>query len=150
VLIARHTDVDPVGSADYKRTLAMLVRDGQAQFLRTITSPSWQFVHDQWETQIWGRILDVLGSPRNLIYCSLEIPPEQYRDLPCRPGTELASEADRRAAGAEPEQQMTLVAGRAVRAAVAELTQRLGRPPEVLFLRDGPYGVPEWAAGEGR
>jgi nickel-dependent lactate racemase len=142
VLIARHRDVDPVGSADYKRTLAMLVEQGSAVYLRTITSPSWQFVHDQWETQIWGRILEVLGSPRNLVYCSLEIPREEYRFLPCRPGIDLLSEAER-GWSRSPEELMQLMAGRAVHVAVEELAARLGRSPEVLFLRDGPYGIPE-------
>jgi nickel-dependent lactate racemase len=142
VLVARHSDVDPVGSTEYKRTLAMLVQEGPAGYLRMIRSPSWQFVHDQWETQVWGRILETLGSPENLIYCSLEIPPQQYRTLPCRPGVQLLSEEERRS-GRSPEALMERMAGRAVHLAVEELRARLGRQPEVLFLRDGPYGIPE-------
>lgn len=147
VLIARHTDVDPVGSAEYKRTLAMLVRQGPAEFLRSISAPSWAFVHDQWETQVWGRVLEVLGSPGNLIYCCLEIPQEEYRSLPCRPGLELLS-PDEAAEGRvrdsrEADRLMRSMAERAVGTAVAELGRRLDRAPETLFLRDGPYGIPE-------
>jgi len=142
VVIARHTDPDPVGSEDYKKTLAMLKRDGSDQFLRTIKSREWIFTHDQWETQMWCKVLDVIGDEENLIYCSLEISDSAYSLLPGVPGMGFLKDEEKdskRPAG----EVMTLLAERALSSAIEKLRVRLGRDPDMLLLQDGPYGVPE-------
>lgn len=141
VLIARHSDQDPIGSRDYKKTLALLKRDGPKRFLQTIKSKDWTFTHDQWETQMWGKVIDTIGGEENLIYCNLEIPDEAYANLPGIPGLRYLTD-DERASGKSREELMTLMVNRAVEAAIRTLRVRLGRDPRVLFLRDGPYGIP--------
>jgi nickel-dependent lactate racemase len=141
VLVARHSDGDPIGSRDYKKTLALLKRDGPKEFLRTIKSKDWTFTHDQWETQMWGKVLDWIGGDENLIYCSLEIPDEAYAILPGISGLRYLTKEERASGGAE-EELMTLMVNRAVDRAINTLRARLGREPWVLLLRDGPYGVP--------
>ena len=145
VLVARHTDPDPVGSEDYKRTLSMLKRSGAKKFLETIKSPQWSFTHDQWETQMWGKVLEAIGEEKNLIYCSLEIPEQAYSYLPGVPGFHLLK-PEERAAGRSAEELMRLMVERALQRGIDALRSRLGRDPEVLFLPDGPYGVPEVAS----
>jgi hypothetical protein len=142
VLVARHTDPDPVGSEDYKRSLAMLKRNGAKGFLQTIKSPDWAFTHDQWETQMWGKVLETIGAEENLIYCSLEIPEQEYSFLSGTAGLNLLT-PEERAAGRSAVELMKLMVERAVCGATDNLRRRLGRDPEVLFLPDGPYGVPE-------
>ena len=141
VLVARHSDPDPVGSQDYKKTLALLKRDGPKEFLRKIKSPGWPFTHDQWETQMWGKVLDRIGNERNLIYCSLEIPEESYAILPGVPGFQHLTR-DELASGKPAEELMTLMVKRAIIEAIKMLRARLQRDPRLLLLRDGPYGVP--------
>ena len=141
VLVARHSDRDPIGSQDYKKTLALLKRDGPKQFLRTIKSKDWTFTHDQWETQMWGKVLDRIGVDENLIYCSLEIPDEGYAILPGIPGLRYLTNEER-TSGRPAEELMALMVERAVGAAIDTLRARLGRDPRILLLRDGPYGVP--------
>jgi nickel-dependent lactate racemase len=145
VLVARHTDPDPVGSEDYKRSLAMLKRSGAEGFLKTIKSPDWAFTHDQWETQMWGKVLEAIGAEENLVYCNLEIPEQEYSFLPGTPGLDLLKPEERKS-GRAAEELMRLMVERAVRGGIENLRRRLGRDPELLFLPDGPYGVPEVAA----
>lgn len=145
VLVTRHTDPDPVGSGDYKQSLEMLKRSGAEGFLKTIKSPDWTFTHDQWETQIWGKVLEVIGAEENLVYCSLDIPEREYSFLPGIAGMELLT-PEERAAGRPAAELMRLMVERAVRGAITNLRESLGREPEVLFLPDGPYGVPEVSA----
>jgi hypothetical protein len=141
VLVVRHSDQDPIGSSDYKKTLALLKQHGSKQFLQTIKSKDWNFTHDQWETQMWGKVLDIIGGDENLIYCSLEIPDAAYEILPGIPGLRYLTDDERNSDMLE-EELMTLMANRAVGAAIEILRARLGRDPRVLLLRDGPYGVP--------
>ena len=148
VLVARHTDPDPVGSEDYKRSLGMLKRHGAKGFLKTIKSPDWVFTHDQWETQMWGKVLEVIGTEENLVYCSLDIPEPEYSFLPGISGMNLLT-PEEQALGRSAVELMELMVERAVSGALDALRRRLGREPEVLFLPDGPYGVPEVAAPVG-
>jgi nickel-dependent lactate racemase len=140
-VIARHSDPDPVGSEDYKKTLAMLKRLGPAQFLETIKSKDWIFTHDQWQTQMWCKVLEAIGGEENLIYCSLEIPEEVYSILPGVPGLRFLNQDERASGRSEPE-LMTSMAQRGLRSAVEAFRARCERNPEALLLRDGPYGVP--------
>lgn len=141
VLVSKHNDPDPIGSQDYKKTLALLEREGSRQFLRTIKSPGWTFTHDQWETQMWCKVLDRIGEEENLIYCNLEIPDEAYAILPGVPGVRYLRTAELES-GMPAEELMTLVVKRSVGKAIQMLRDRLGREPRILLLRDGPYGVP--------
>ena len=141
VLITRHNDPDPIGSQDYRKTLALLKREGSRQFLRTIKSSGWTFTHDQWETQMWCKVLDRIGDEKNLIYCNLEIPDEAYAILPGVPGVRYLT-TDELESEKSAEELMTLVVKRSVGKAIQMLRDRLGREPRILLLRDGPYGVP--------
>jgi len=141
VLVVRHNDRDPIGSREYRKTMALLKRDGSERFLRTIKSKDWTFTHDQWQTQMWAKVLDQIGGEENLCYCGLEIPEKEYAILPGIPGLRYLTN-EQRTSGKPAEELMNLMVSRAVAAAVETLRSRLGRDPKVLLLRDGPYGVP--------
>ncbi len=142
IIVARHSDPDPIGSEDYKKTLALLKRVGPSRFLQTIKSTDWVFTHDQWETQMWCKVLNVIEDEKNLIYCSLEIPENDYSILPCVPGHAFLSTEELKRTN-NPEGLMQQIVERSVAAAIQRLQKKLGTDPEVLFLKDGPYGVPE-------
>jgi nickel-dependent lactate racemase len=131
ILAAYHTDPDPIGGPNYKRMMRLIGELGTENFMNTILDPSWNFIPEQWEAQMWARLFRKIP-PENLIYCSLEITEEDFSWLP---------ETDARTIVPEAESLKELVE-RSIIWAVKELRHRLGREPRVAFLPDGPYGVP--------
>lgn len=131
VLVAHHTDVDPVGGPGYCRVLPLLRELGPDGFNRRIKDPSWQFIPEQWEVQMWARALGKLGPAGHLIYCAPALTGELFvrRQIPGEDGgagiTGLA--------GCKLAQAM---AQRAVNKCLAVAGTR------VAVLCDGPYGVP--------
>jgi nickel-dependent lactate racemase len=141
ILVAQHRDPDPVGSSEYRKTLAMLKKHGPEKFLQIIMSPEWTFLHDQWETQMWGKVIQSIGSELNLLYCACEIPREDYCIIPCKSGFEFYHESEfQNEQGSK--QIVKAMTSRAICFAIEKLRAEMGRDPGVLFLRDGPYGVP--------
>jgi hypothetical protein len=131
VLGANHADKDPIGSDNYKKMLKILDEAGPEKFVRKILDPSWSFVPDQWEAQMWTRLLGKI-SPQNLLYCCLEIPD---RDFSWLPGTNA------RTITGENENLQELM-NRTIAWAVNELRGILGHDPNTVVLPDGPYGIP--------
>jgi hypothetical protein len=131
VLGAHHTDKDPVGSENYKKMLRLLEKAGPEKFIRMILDPSWTFVPDQWEAQMWTRLLNQVP-PQNLLYCCLEIPD---RDFSWVTGTNA------RTISGESKSLQDLM-DRTIAWAERKLKERLGHDPQTVVLPDGPYGIP--------
>lgn len=131
LLAAHHTDNDPLGQPNYKRMLRLLNDLGTKKFLETILDPSWTFVPDQWEAQMWTRLFKVIP-PENLLYCSLEISKEDFAWVPGTDGRILAPKAS----------TLKELTEKCLNWAVDKLRQRLGREPELAILPDGPYAIP--------
>jgi nickel-dependent lactate racemase len=131
VLAAQHTDPDPIGGANYKRMIRRLAELGEEKFMEMILDPSWVFVPEQWEAQMWARLFKKIP-PEDLIYCSLEIPEESFSWLPGTDARILAPKAKTLKELVE----MSFIW------AVEKLRLRLGREPQIAFLPDGPYGIP--------
>ena len=131
ILAGFHTDIDPVGSENYKRMLRLLNDIGPDKYEERIQETAWEFVPDQWEPQMWGRLFKVIP-PENLIYCSLEIPAESFAWIPGTDGRILAPEA----------QNLEELVNRSLVRTIEELKIQLGRKPSIAVLKDGPYGIP--------
>jgi nickel-dependent lactate racemase len=131
ILCAHHTDKDPIGSKNYKKMLKLLEKVGPEEFIRLILDPSWTFVPDQWEAQMWTRLLNKI-SPQNFIYCCLEIPDQDFSWIT---GTNA------RAIVQETESLQKLM-NRTISWAVSTQKRRLGHDPQTVVLPDGPYGIP--------
>jgi nickel-dependent lactate racemase len=131
VLAAQHTDPDPIGGANYKRMIRRLGELGEEKFMEMILDPSWIFVPEQWEAQMWARLFKKIP-PENLIYCSLEIPEESFSWLPGTDARTLAPTA----------KNLKELVEMSFAWAVEKLRLRLGREPQIAFLPDGPYGIP--------
>lgn len=131
LLAAFHPDTDPIGSENYKKMMHILGEKGSFAFLKMINDPSWRFVPEQWEAQMWTRLFTRIP-PENLIYCTFDIPEEDFSWLP---GTD-ARKLTQRVANLQ-----KLVEG-ALDWAVKRLRMRLGRDPDIAVLPDGPYGIP--------
>jgi len=131
LLAAYHTDPDPIGGSNYKRMMRMLGEKGTEKFINTILDPSWTFVPEQWEAQMWTRLFQRIP-PENLIYCSLEIPREAFSWLP---------ETDARSL-VEGTKKLPELVENSLDMAIKKLRSSLGREPRIAFLPDGPYGIP--------
>lgn len=137
VVVADTTDPDPVGTAPYRRMLRLLDEVGPEEFVRLIQGKRWEFVHDQWEVQVWAKLLGRVPSG-NFFYFSPQTPLHDYAILPCADPAHLVSEASEADPGG--------VVAEFVRAALAKACREsealLGREPAVAYLADGPHCVP--------
>ena len=131
ILAAHHTDPDPVGRENYKQMMHLLGEGGSEKFIEKILDPSWTFVPEQWEAQMWTRLFKHIP-PENLIYCTHEIPENAFSWLP-------ETDARTLAPGAKSLQELVQ---KSVNWASEKLRLRLGREPQIAFLVDGPYGIP--------
>jgi len=131
VLASHHTDTDPIGSPLYKKMLKLLGKKGAQPFEDLITDPSWTFVPEQWEAQMWGRLFKKIPF-ENLIYCTQEISPSDFSWLPGTDARILFPEASSLKQLTEPS----------ISWALEKLRSRGIKKPEMAVLLDGPYGIP--------
>ena len=137
IVIADTTEPDPVGTEPYRSMLALLQEVGPWEFTRLIQGDDWHFVHDQWEAQMWARLLRRVPS-ENFFYFSPQTPLFDYATLQCADPGPLLSEARGTGTGA--------MAAEFIRAALARASEEsraaLGRSPKIAYLVDGPHCVP--------
>lgn len=131
ILGARHTDKDPIGGKNYKRMLRLLNNLGAKEYIQAILDPSWTFVPEQWEAQMWARLFEIIP-PANLIYCCLEIPDEDFSWIPGENARIFVQET----------RSLEKLMNRTIAWAVGREKIRLGREPDTVILPDGPYGIP--------
>jgi hypothetical protein len=138
IIAAWTTDQDHVGSLHYRTMIQLLKLLGPERFTRVILSPDWEFVPEQWEAQMWARVLQ--RTPQdNVIFFSPTMPENDYKILPNHDGN-LYLPCDQRYRGAWDD------TARVVEAAVLEEVRRIQetekREAAIAFLADGPYGIP--------
>ena len=133
VLCGNLTDPDPVGGKNYKKMLELLSRLGAREFTRTISSPNWSFVPDQWQVQMWAKVFEKLGSAKKLFICAPQL--ENYTEK-LIPETNVSSQIKR----LEGETDISFTQ----RMMQQTIDTQLSISPEssVLVLPDGPYAVP--------
>ena len=131
ILGAHHTDKDPIGGENYKRMLKLLGKVGPEKFIQSILDPSWSFVPEQWEVQMWTRLLEKIF-PQNLVYSCLEIPD---RDFAWLPGTNARTLVPK-------TESLEKLMNQTIAWAVDRQKNRLSHDPRIVVLPDGPYGIP--------
>jgi nickel-dependent lactate racemase len=136
IIAADNHDPEPIGGPEYRDLIGRLKALGTDGYLGMISDPSWSFAKDQWEPEVWSRVLRKVGEA-GLFYCSPQISAEEYGFLPGRSGLDFLDGTDRRPG---PEAARTMVQN----ALFYLLSQhrRAGRRPSVAVLREGPYGIP--------
>ena len=122
---------DGVGAQEYAHELALLSslprpRDYiEALFRR----PSVQ--KDQWEVEMWCKVLEKVGGPSGLVYCTNGINPGDLEKLPLTSGYAYSGES---------------VLGPMVEKSIGRTTaawqKRLGRLPRLGLIRDGAHAIP--------
>jgi hypothetical protein len=111
--------------------LKLLSEKGAKKFVETILDPSWTFVPEQWEAQMWARLLNKIPS-ESFLYCSMEIPQEFFAWLPGRDARTLVPKA--KSLGELVEKSLAWT--------VKKLRAESGKEPRIAILPDGPYGIP--------
>ena len=136
ILAACERDLDPIGPLTYKSLLHLLKLQGSAGYLSTLRHPGWRFTKDQWEPQMWGKVLDKVGDA-GLIYCSARLSAEAHQIVPGAMGWDYLLDGEY----ADDLERARAMVQNALVVAVCHRT-REGRSPSVAFIKEGPYAVP--------
>ncbi|HEX7524634.1 MAG TPA: nickel-dependent lactate racemase, partial [Candidatus Deferrimicrobium sp.] len=81
ILAACERDQDPIGPATYKTLLHFLKLQGPDGYLAALLNPAWKFTRDQWEPQMWGKVIGKIGE-EGMLYCTAFIPKREQRLVP--------------------------------------------------------------------
>jgi len=137
IIAANNRDpIQPIGSTEYKTLIHLLKIQGPDRYLGLLQSPNWQFTKDQWEPEVWGKVIRKVGE-EGLIYCTIEISKEDHCLLPGVCGLDLLK-GKRRNPTLEKAQEMIQ---NAVLLAISRYHGK-GIEPTMAFIREGPYAVP--------
>lgn len=137
LIVAQHSDPDPLGGAGYKEALCLLSEVGHLEFVAKILDPEWKLIQEQWQVQMWCKVLTLLGKPDHLTYCCLDIPREGYQTLPGFAGISLLEDREIEVLGTIRAMETMVSRG------LARAIESADSPaPSILFLKDGPYGIP--------
>ena len=136
IVAADNRDMEPIGTPEYKSLTHLLKLQGTESYLKIISHPDWKFTKDQWEPEVWGRVLRKVGE-EGLIYCTLEISEEDYCLLPGQCGLDFLKKKKKK-----PTLEMTEeMIQNAILFAVFRYREK-GIEPTMTFIREGPYAVP--------
>jgi hypothetical protein len=137
IIAANNRDpLEPIGSTEYKTLIHLLKIQGPDRYLGLIQSPHWQFTKDQWEPEVWGKVIRKVGE-KGLIYCTIEISREDHCLLPGVCGLDLLK-GKRKTPTLEKAREMVQ---NAVLLAINGYREK-GIEPVMAFIREGPYAVP--------
>lgn len=124
-----------VGGINYRTALALLKLQGPEGFLRTIRSPDWTFLPEQWQVQQWGKVFERIPMDHLLLYAP-GLTSEEWEGIPGRnagallpPGTEGKEEGW----------------NKALEACFSLISRETGKKAEgmdVAYIADGPYVIP--------
>ena len=137
ILAADNRDVEPIGGPEYKTLIHLLKLQGADGYVEVLRSPSWKFTKDQWEPEVWGRVLRKVGE-EGLIYCTADIPMKDFAILPGVSGYEFLTPAGKKKSRAQKVEEM-------VQNAVIYFYQAYAQKqitPSFAFIKEGPYAVP--------
>jgi nickel-dependent lactate racemase len=141
ILAACERDDDPIGATNYKTLLHLLKLQGIAGYMSTLLHPGWKFTKDQWEPQMWAKVLDKVGED-GLIYCSSFLSREAHQIVPGGMGWDYLPDQTYKG---DLDQTQAMVQN-AITYAVAH--PRWGSaPPSIAFIKEGPYAVPIRTSG---
>jgi hypothetical protein len=137
IIAANNRDfINPIGSPEYRSLIHLLKLQGPDGYLDLLKTSSWKFTKDQWEPEVWGKVLRKIGED-GLIYCSLEIERENYCILPGVCGLDFMK-GKRIKPSLEKAQEMVQ---KAILFAIYRYREK-GIDPTMAFIREGPYAVP--------
>jgi hypothetical protein len=137
IIAADNRDPEPIGGPEYKTLTHLLKLQGPDRYVEVLKSPSWKFTKDQWEPEVWGKVLRKVGEG-GLIYCTPHIAEETFSMLPGVSGYDFLTPAGKRKSRAKKAEEM-------VQNAIFfhyQTYREKSISPRVAFIREGPYAVP--------
>jgi hypothetical protein len=140
IIAANNRDSEPVGGHEYRTLMHLLKILGPESYVEMLKSPFWKFTRDQWEPEVWARVLRKTGET-GLIYCSPEIKRKDYALLPGVNGWEFLPDGQSRASNRETAERMVQ---NALICAYHHF-KISGRATSVALILEGPYAVPRFA-----
>ncbi len=138
ILAACERDSDPVGPVTYRTLLHLLKLQGWERYLEMLLAPGWRFTRDQWEPQMWGKVLARIGE-EGLIYCSARLPAREAEIVPGRLGWEFV---DRPAGPVADDAPLAQAMVQNAVIACVHHPRWGGRTPTFAFVKEGPYVIP--------
>ena len=136
ILAACESDKDPIGPATYKTLLHLLKLQGPDGYLAALLNPAWKFTRDQWEPQMWGKVIEKIGE-EGILYCSAFIPEEEQRLVPGTAGWDFLPD---RIPSDDAETTQAMIRNALVYA--CHHPKWGNRKPSVVFIVEGPYAIP--------
>jgi lactate racemase len=122
---------DGIGAAEYVHELELLLRlPSHRDYIAALFQrPTVQ--KDQWEVEMWCKVLEKVGGPSGLIYCTTGIGPGELEKLPLTSGYAYTG-----------EQRLAPMVQRALQRTLDAWQRRLGRPPRLGVVLDGAHAIP--------
>jgi len=138
ILAADNRDEEPIGGPEYKTLIHLLKLQGPDGYVDLLRSSSWKFTRDQWEPEVWGRVLRKVGE-EGLIYCTSDIPEGGFTFLPGTSGYEFLTPAGKKKVRARKVEEMVQ---NALIYFFSKAHEKQNACPRTAFIREGPYAVP--------
>jgi lactate racemase len=137
IIAADNHDREPVGGPVYRTLSHLLKLQGVDGYMDLLRSSSWKFTKEQWEPEVWGRVLRKVGEA-GLIYCAPDIPEKDFAMLPGISGTEFLTPAGKKKSRVQKTQEMVQNA----LIYYLQTGEKKSSPLRLAFIREGPYAVP--------
>ena len=137
VMVANNCDSEPIGSREYQTLLHLLKILGPDGYISVLKHPDWNFTKDQWEPEMWGKPFRKVGED-GLIYCSPQIPQEDFKIIPGINGYELIP--DDAEFGSMMEKAAAMYQNAVIFA--AHHPRFNGETPSMAYIAEGPYAIP--------
>jgi lactate racemase len=137
IIAVDNCDPEPVGGPEYRSLLHLLKMQGPDGYVNLLLSPWWQFTKDQWEPEMWSKVVSKVGET-GIIYCAPQISREQFASIPGTSGYGFVHYDPARASA----ETARLMVQNSLDNAVAQFSVIHGKLPSIAFVKDGPYSVP--------
>jgi hypothetical protein len=144
LLVACERDEDPIGPTTYKTLLHLLKLQGPDGYMSTLLHPGWKFTKDQWEPQMWAKVLGKVGED-GLIYCSSFLSREEHQIVPGGMGWDYLPDQPYK----DDAEKTRAMAQNAIIYAVKH-PRWGGADPSIAFIKEGPYAVPVRTPGSAK
>lgn len=137
IMVANHTDANPIGSPAYRAVLYLLKSFGVKRFNQLLFSPDWVFIQEQWQVQMWSKLFTKIPMD-HVLYYSPQLSKEDYAIIP---GIDCNQYLP-------PERQyqgslktISEVIEKGIEDMVKQIKTEKQGEISIAFLADGPYGV---------
>lgn len=130
-LIQLANSSDGIGAAEYVHELELMMRfpSHRDYIAALLQRPTVQ--KDQWEAEMWCKVLEKVSGPAGLIYCTTGIDPGELEKLPLTSGYAYTG-----------EQRLGPMVQRALQRTLGTWQQHLGRAPRLGVVLDGAHAIP--------